>query len=175
MRVARDVLLPRGEGKNVASWQSYEEVVWSRQSESGPPSIDAAALLLKAESEGALGWQYRALAFTFLGCHEEAIHAYEAAISEMRGAVGDGATTRERFAVMHFNLGAELCQSGQHAEALAMLSRAIELDVSCADTAQTDEGWSALWDDPRFTELVCCEEAPVAQRTPRVRPSALAS
>jgi tetratricopeptide (TPR) repeat protein len=166
MRVARDVLLLRARQSTVASWQSYEEVVWSRRSDAGAPSIDAAELLLKAECEGVLGWQYRALAFTFLGCHEEAIYAYEAAIEEMRATVGEGAITRERFAVMHFNLGAELCQSGRHAEALAMLSRAIELDLSCADTALTDRGWAELW---------CCEEAPVAQRSPGVRLSALAS
>jgi len=165
-----------GERRTVASWHSYEEIVWSTRSGAEAPSIDAAALLLKAECEGVLGWQYRALAFTFLGCHEEAIYAYEAAIEEMRSAVGEEAgITKERFAVMHFNLGAELCQAGHHAQALAMLSRAIELDLSCADLALTDEGWSMMWDDPNFTELVCCEEAPVAQRSPSVRVNALAS
>ena len=75
-------------------------------------------------------------------------------------------TVKERLAIMHFNLGAELCLAGRSAEALAELSRAIELDVACADTALVDDAWSALWNDARFTELVLCEEAPMAQRSP---------
>jgi hypothetical protein len=78
----------------------------------------------------------------------------------------DEGTAKERLAIMHFNLGAELCLLGRATEALAELSRAIELDVACADTALADDAWSALWNDPRFTELLFCEDAPMAQRTP---------
>jgi len=73
----------------------------------------------------------------------------------------------EQLAIMHFNHGAELCLMGRAAEALAELSRAIELDTACATTAATDDAWSSLWEDPRFQELLFCdEEAPMAQRAP---------
>ncbi len=78
---------------------------------------------------------------------------------------GEG-TVKEQLAIMHFNRGAELCLIGRSAEALAELSRAIELDTTCANTALADDAWAALWEDPRFNELVFCEEAPMAQRSP---------
>ena len=78
---------------------------------------------------------------------------------------GEG-TVKEQLAIMHFNLGAELCLMGRSAEALAELSRAIELDAACASTALADDAWSTLWQDPRFNELLFCEEAPMAQRSP---------
>lgn len=92
--------------------------------------------------------------------HEEGEHVWL--------PIADEGSVKEQLAIMHFNLGAELCAMGRSAEALAELSRAIELDTTCATTALADDAWAPLWEDPRFHELLFCEEAPVAQRTPNL-------
>ena len=115
-------------------------------------SHEVAQTLLDLQGANRLELHSRALALAFLERHDEAVLAYEDAITEMKRLGSDVA--RDSLAMLHFKHGSELARVGRYTQALASLEMAIALDSTWAAEAKEDETWAELWAHPRFKDLV---------------------
>jgi hypothetical protein len=121
-------------------------------SASDSQSRRVAETLLGLTGDTKLESQSRALALAFLDRHDEAIIAYEEAISEMTRLGADIAG--DSLAMLYFKYGCELASSGHDTQALVALEKAIVLDSTYALQAKEDESWERLSLHPRFLDLV---------------------
>jgi hypothetical protein len=121
-------------------------------SASDSQSRRVAETLLGIQGENRLESQSRALALAFLDRHDEAVLAYEEAISEMTRLGSDIAG--DSLAMLYFKYGSELARAGRDTQALAALEKAIVLDSTWALEAKEDDAWERLSIHPRFLDLV---------------------
>lgn len=116
--------------------------------------------LVEVDCQSLQGWQLRANARTFALRHEEAVTAYEEALSELDRAYGDEECLMfgdDPRSLMQNNLSAVLAKLGRREESLDMLRKAVQGDEKWGALAKKDDYFEALWDDPEFLAVTSAD------------------